>query len=314
MFVPANMRAIVYDDYGDADQLHSQTLATPTRAPGTVLIRVHAASINPIDVRLRRGEAKWILPGGFPRVPGYDVAGVIAEGDPQAGLHPGDRVLGFLENIYGGGYAQYARCAVSGVAKIPEDMGFEQAAALPLAGTTALQSLRDKGSIKPGDRVLINGASGGVGALAVQVAKSLGAYVAGVASGKHEAFVRSLGADAFIDYEERRFTELGRGWQVIFDVAGTSSYWNARHVLMQDGRYVSLEPNLQGFASSLAANLLPQHGYVVLVHPCASDLVDLINLYQSGQLQVTLADVLPLEQAPRRTAGWKLEDTAESMC
>ena len=295
--VPYMMKAVTYDEYGGADSLELTEIATPIRLPGSVIIQVHAAGVNPIDVRLRRGEAKWLLPGGFPRVPGYDVAGYVVEGDPGTGLRAGDRVLAFLDSMYGGGYAQYARCAVSGVAKIPVNMSFEKAAAIPLAGSTALQSLRDKASIKPGDRVLINGASGGVGAFAVQIAKANQAHVTAVASGKNEDFVRSLGADDFIDYQKQRFTRLGRSWQVIFDAAGKSSFWKSRRSLVKGGRFVSTEPGLGGLMTTMISKAFPRHGYVMLARSNADDLAELIGYHQSGQLNVTLADALPLDCA-----------------
>lgn len=294
---PPTMQAVVYDAYGGADRLHTREISTPVRLPGSVLIRVHAAGVNPIDYRLRRGEAKWILPGGFPRVPGYDVAGEIAEGDPEAGLQSGDRVLGFLGSPYGGAYAQYARCAIAGVAKIPANLSFEQAAAIPLAGSTALQSLRDKGEITPGDRVLINGASGGVGAFAVQIAKAYGAQVTAVCSAKHAEFVRSIGADDFIDYQQQSFSQLGRTWDLVFDAAGKSSFWKARRALTRDGRYVSTEPNLVGALTGIVSKLLTRRSSVMLARPRASDLAELVSLHQAGKLSVTLAGVLPLDQA-----------------
>lgn len=295
--VPAKMKAIAYDDYGGVDRLKLIELPSPAKFPGSVLIRVHAAGVNPIDGRLRRGEAKWILPGGFPRIPGYDVAGQVIEGDFEAGLQPGDRVLAFLNSMRGGGYAEYARCAVSGVAKIPSNLSYEEAAAIPLAGSTALQSLRDKGAIKREDRVLINGASGGVGSLAVQIAKDYGGRVTAVASGENEEFVRQLGADEYIDYQQYRFTQVGRSWQLIFDVAGTSSFWKSRRSLVKGGRFISTEPALPHFLASLITTMTTRRGRVILAKPNAGDLGELIALCQSGNLRVTIADVLPLASA-----------------
>jgi NADPH2:quinone reductase len=166
------MRAVLFDSYGEPDQLYEDSTSVPGRLPGSVVIRVRAAGVNPIDARLREGEGRWILPGRFPRIPGYDVAGEVVDGDRSAKLRKGDRVMAFLTNPYGGGYAQFARCAIDGVARIPDWLSFEEAAATPLAATTALQGLRDHGALKPGDRVLINGASGGVGVFAIQIAKA----------------------------------------------------------------------------------------------------------------------------------------------
>jgi NADPH2:quinone reductase len=291
------MQAVVYRDYGDCDVLQYVEIATPASNSAKVMIKVHAASVNPIDYRLRRGEMRWLLPGGFPRVPGYDIAGVIIHAPPNSGMEPGDRVMAFLDNMFGGGYAQYASCSPSCVAKIGDEMSWEEAAAIPLAASTSLQSLRDHGRIKTGGRVLINGASGGVGAFAVQIAKAYGAGVTGVASGKNESFVRSLGADDFIDYTTTDFTETGETWDLIFDAAGKSGYRQSCRVLCKGGRYVSTEPSFKGFMISLITKLSPKRGKVMLAKPRGEDLRELIKLYEKDLLKVTIDDVFPLEEA-----------------
>ncbi|MFG0262229.1 MAG: NAD(P)-dependent alcohol dehydrogenase, partial [Novipirellula sp. JB048] len=187
------MRAVVYDDYGAADVLRLAHLPIPRRLPGQLRIEVHASSVNPIDYRMRRGEMRALLWGGFPRVPGYDVAGIVADCADDAPFSKGDRVIAFLDQARGGACADQAICAVDVAAKIPASMSYEEGAAIPLAGTTAMQSLRDHGHIAAGMRVLINGASGGVGMFAIQIAKAYGCHVDAVASGANEAFCRSLG-------------------------------------------------------------------------------------------------------------------------
>lgn len=295
--VPRTMRAIVYKRYGDPGCLQLAELKAPWRSPGSVVIRVHAAGVNPIDARLRSGEAKYLLPGGFPRVPGYDVAGQIVDAAGDTGVQVGDRVLAFLDKLYGGGYAEYAKSSVAGVAKIPDAMSYEEAAAIPLAGSTALQGLRDKGRIKSGNRVLINGASGGVGAFAVQIAKAYGAVVTGVASGEHREFVLELGADDYIDYQQEDFAASERKWDLVFDAAGKRSFRNVRPVLHRGGRYVTTEPSLHAMAVTLLTSFASRRSSTMLTRPKNEDLVELIRLYQSDQLGVTLADVIPLEHA-----------------
>jgi NADPH2:quinone reductase len=178
-------------------------------------------------------------------------------------------------------------------------MPFEEAAALPLAGSTVLQSLRNHGRLKRGDRVLINGASGGVGAFAVQIAKAYGAEVTGVASGKNEPFVRSLGADHFINYHETDFAETDHTWDVIFDVAGKSSYWQSRRVLAKEGRFISTEPNVSGVLTSVLTRWSSQPGTIMLARPCQQDLRELVRLYEAGELKVTIDKVIPLAEADR---------------
>jgi NADPH2:quinone reductase len=285
---PRTMQAIVFDDYGDASVLHSERIAVPKRTTGEVLIEVHATSVNPIDYRIRRGEMKGLLPGGFPRVPGYDVAGVVVDCEDGDPLNPGDRVMAFLRHARGGACAEFATCAIDAVAVLPMSMSMEVAAAIPLAGTTALQSLRDHGQMETGEHVLVNGASGGVGMFAVQIAKAYGCTVTAVASGRNEAFCRSLGADDFLDYEKVDFTKANEHWDIVFDAAGKSGYWDSRSVMNDGARYVSTEPDVQGMLMTVLTWPLSKSGTVMLAKPKASDLQELIRLHEAGQLNVTI--------------------------
>ncbi len=291
------MKAVVYKDYGGPEVLELIDKDRPAPARDEVLIRVHAAGINPVDARLRSGEMKWLLPGGFPRIPGYDVAGVIEQVGSQTNFQVGQRVLAFLDHVYGGGYAEYAVCTSTSVVEIPDSMSFEKAAALPLAGSTALQSLRDYGHLKNGMSVLVNGASGGVGALAVQIAVADGAVVTGVASEANEDFVRSLGAAEFIDYGRQDFTQRDQTWDLVFDAAGKSSYNDARKVLSKDGTYVSTEPSLRGLVVSLATFPLEKQGRVMLARSRQEDLTELVGLWSRGQLEIHVAETFPLSRA-----------------
>ncbi len=290
------MNAIVYDDYGDADVLHADSLRIPKRLPDQVLIKVWASSVNPIDYRLRRGEMKRLLPGGFPRVPGYDVAGVVAECTRGSSFKVGDRVVAFLDAARGGACADYAVCGVDSVAQLPDSLAFKIAAAMPLAGTTALQSLRDHGKMKSGDRVLVNGASGGVGMFAVQIAKAQGCHVDAVASGDNREFCMSLGADHFFDYMQTDFTKSDDRWDVIFDAAGKASYFQARGVMAPNSRYVSTEPDVKGMLVTVLTWPLSKSGTVMLAKPNANDLRELINLFEAGRLKVTIDRQYPMDQ------------------
>lgn len=297
------MRVIVYDDYGNAGVLRRTHIPVPKRESDEIMIEVHAASVNPIDYRLRRGDMKELLPGGFPRVPGYDVAGFVVETDEARTFQVGDRVMAFLDTIRGGACADYAVCSASVAAKLPNAMPFQQAAAIPLAGTTALQSLRDHGKIQPGQRVLINGASGGVGAFAIQIAKSFDCRVDAVASADNEDFCISLGADRFFDYEKTDFVKSDERWNLIFDAAGKSGYWDSRPVLLDGGRYVSTEPDIKGMLMTLLTYPLSKSGRVMLARPCGDDLRTLIQLYEAGKLKVTIDsayDMVDVASAHRR--------------
>ena len=291
------MHAVVYDNYGGASVLRTGVVEVPRRLPGQLLIHVEASSVNPIDYRLRRGELKGLLLFGFPRVPGYDVAGQIVDCDPDAPFKPGDRVMAYLDHLRGGACAEFVVCPIDVAAKIPDTMPMQEAAAIPLAGTTALQSLRDHGQIAPGKRVLINGASGGVGAFAIQIAKRYEAHVTAIASGSNEDFCIDLGADRFYDYSEVDYTNLGEQWDLIFDVAGKSGYLDARRVLSEGGRYVSTEPNAVGMFMTVVTWPLSKSGTVMLAKPSAADLRELIELYELGKLKVTIDSVFSMNQA-----------------
>ncbi len=293
----ALMQAIVYDDYGDPGVLRRTHLPVPKRKPHEVLIEVRASSVNPIDYRLRSGEMKGLLPGGFPRIPGYDVAGVVVEADQKGTFEVGDRVMAFLDSVRGGACADFAVCSAEVAAKLPDEMPFEHAAAIPLAGTTALQSLRDHGGMQPGQRVLINGASGGVGTFAIQIAKAYDCHVDAVASGANRKFCLSLGSDHFYDYEKTDFTESAERWNIVFDAAGKSGYWDSRPVLLDGGRYVSTEPDVKGMLLTILTYPFSKSGTVMLATPAGDDLRTLIGLYDLGKLSVALDSIYPMTDA-----------------
>lgn len=291
-----SMHGMVYNDYGDASVMHSGTVPMPQRLPGQVLIKVLASSVNPIDCRMRSGEMKGLLPGGFPRIPGYDVAGVVVDCAADGSFQAGDRVMAFLDSVRGGACAEYVVTAIDTVVKLPDTIALDLAAAMPLAGTTALQSLRDHGKATPGDRVLINGASGGVGMFAVQIAKAYGCQVDAVAGGGNRDFCMSLGADRFLDYEQTDFTGSNERWDVIFDAAGKASYCDARKVMNEGGRYVSTEPDAKGMLMTILTWPLSKSGKVMLAKPKADDLRELVRLHEQEQLEITIDQRFPMDQ------------------
>jgi NADPH:quinone reductase-like Zn-dependent oxidoreductase len=291
------MRAVEYDQYGDAEVLHMADHPVPQRLRGQLMIQVLASSVNPIDYRFRRGDMKVLIPFGFPRIPGYDVAGIVVETDSDSSFVVGDRVMAFLDHTRGGAFADYAVCSDSVAARIPDSMSMQEAAAIPLAGTTALQSLRDHGKIKSGQTVLVNGASGGVGIFAVQIAKHYGCHVDAIASGSNREFCLSLGADHFYDYAQDDFTKSNERWDIVFDVAGKAHYLQARAVLKEGGHFVSTEPSIKGLLMTILTWPLSKSGQVMLADPSGDDLRELIRLYELGKLNVTIDSTFPFEQA-----------------
>ncbi len=235
------MQAIVQDRYGSAEVLETGNVDKPRIADDEVLVHVRAASIHLGD---------WILMTGSPfvmrfatgmrrpknRVPGTDVAGTVeAVGKDVAGLRPGDEVFGWCT----GAFAEYARAPEAQFVRKPANLTFEQAAAVGVSASTALQLLRDGARVQPGQKVLINGASGGVGTFAVQIAKALGAEVTGVTSTKNVAMVRSIGADHVIDYTQEDFTEGAERYDVILDNVGNHSMARTRRALTPLGTLIS---------------------------------------------------------------------------
>src|SRR5438552_8409367 len=227
------MKAIVYRNYGSPEVLKWEETEKATAGDNEVLIKVRAASVNPYDWHFMRGTPYFLRILAGLRKPkdkrlGVDVAGQIeAVGRNVTQFKPGDEVFG----VSRGAFAAYARASESKLARKPENVTFEQAAAVPIAGLTALQGLRDKGQIQPGHKVLINGASGGVGTFAVQIAKSFGAEATGVCSTRNVDLARSLGADHVIDYTREDFTQSDRRYDLMFDVAGSRSWSECRRVL-----------------------------------------------------------------------------------
>lgn len=234
------MKAILFTKYGSPDVLQVTEVEKPTPKDHQVLVRVHAASANPLDWHHMRGTPFLVRLGdGFlkPKDPklGADVAGVVeAIGSNVTEFKPGDEVFG----VCSGSFAEYAVAAESKLALKPANLSFEAAAAVPVAAFTALQGLRDKGQIRAGEKVLINGASGGVGTFAVQIAKSFGAEVTGVCSTPKLDMVRSIGADHVVDYTREDFTRNGRHYDLTYDAVGNRSVFDYMRALSPQGKCV----------------------------------------------------------------------------
>ncbi|HEX9943248.1 MAG TPA: NAD(P)-dependent alcohol dehydrogenase [Thermoanaerobaculia bacterium] len=299
------MRAAAIDGYGGSDRLVVRDLPDPgPPGPGQVLLRVRAASVNPVDWKIRKGRMRLVMPAKFPRVLGYDASGeVMAIGPEVTRFQPGDRVFGGVDaRPQGGSYAELALARESALAATPEALSFEEAAALPVAGVTALQALRDKGELVAGERVLVNGASGGVGHLAVQIAFTLRAHVTAVTSRRNLEFVRGLGAHEVIDYEEEDFTGRDETWDVILDTVGNSSYRDCEPVLARDGGiYVSTVASARLFIAipltTLSGLLGPKkRARTIVAKPKAEDLAVLARLAEQGRLRPEIQEVLALEE------------------
>ena len=312
------MKAIVCTKYGSPDVLQLQEVAKPAPKDDEVLIKIHAASINSRDWRMMRANPFFIrlTPGGFlqpkNKILGADVAGrVEAVGRYVKQFKPGDEVFGYLPSATGHGtFAEYV-CANENLLTLkPANLAFEQAAAVPEAAMTALQGLRDKGNIQPGQKVLINGASGGVGTFAVQIAKAFGAEVIAVCSTRNLEMVRSLGADHVVDYKKEDFTKSGQQYDLILAVNGYHPISDYLRALSAEGIYVVAGGSmLQLFQAALQGRRNSETGsqktYVASLVQSQKDLIFMKELVESGKIIPVIDGCYPLAKVAE--AFWYFE-------
>ncbi|WP_407700613.1 NAD(P)-dependent alcohol dehydrogenase [Steroidobacter gossypii] len=308
------MKAIMQRCYGPPTVLKLETIARPSPEPDQILVKVHAAAVNPLDWHSVRGEPYIMRLSSGIGTPsdvsaGVDFAGTVeAVGRDVSRFKVGDAVFG----ARGGALAEYVVVRESrSVVHKPENLSFEQAAAMPIAAITALQALRDKGKLQPGHKVLINGASGGVGTFAVQIAKALGAEVTGVCSTRNIELVRSLGADRVIDYTQQNFTEGGERYDLILDNVGNHSFLKVRRVLKPRGTIVIvggqsdepfLGPMVQFIEGMAVSPFISQEIVGFIAHMNSSDLQALANLAREGKLTPVIDRRYPLDQAAEAIA------------
>jgi len=306
------MRAIVYCDYGSPDVVRLEKVNKPTPGDHQVLVRVRAASVNPLDWHYVRGAPYVMRLGSGLRRPqeirlGVDFAGTVeAVGKSVTRFAAGDEVFGGRR----GALAEYVCVGEDGaLVKKPPNLTFEQAASIPIAATTALQALRDRANLQPGQKLLINGASGGVGTFAVQIAKSFGARVTGVCSSRNLDLVRSLGAAHVVDYTKEDFTKSEERYDAILDNVGNRALSECRRVLKPKGIYVLIGgggPNEQGFIGpflSLArmfvtSPFVSQQLRMMIAELTPEDLERLRDLTESGKLTPVIDRTYPLTELP----------------
>jgi NADPH:quinone reductase-like Zn-dependent oxidoreductase len=299
------MKAIVYTQYGPPDVLQLKEVAKPVPKDNQVLVKVQAASVNTLDLAMRGPFLARIITGGLlkPKDPrlGADIAGrVEAVGTNVTQFQPGDEVFG----VVAGGFAEYACAAENQVALKPSNLSFEEAAAVPVAALTALQGLRNKGQIQPGQQVLIHGASGGVGTFAVQIAKAFGAEVTAVCSTRNVDMARSIGADQVIDYTQKDVTRTGQRYDLILAVNGYHPIFAYRRALRPKGRYVLVGGSkAHVFQALLQALLLgpvisrtgkQQMGFMGIAKINQKDLVYVKELLEAGKVVPVIERRYPL--------------------
>jgi NADPH:quinone reductase-like Zn-dependent oxidoreductase len=302
------MKAIVYREYGSPDVLKLEEVRKPVPGDDEVLVKVQAASINSWDWDLLRGKPRlfrllfgllrpkyWIL--------GCDIAGhVEAVGINVKKFHKGDEVFGDISGGGWGGFAEYVCARADALTLIPDGMTFEESAAVPQAGVLALQGLRDKKQIQPGQKVLINGAGGGVGTFAVQIAKLFGAEVTGVDSREKLDMLRSIGADHVLDYRQEDFTDTGQQYDLILDVVAHRSMFDYMRALRPGGIYVMIGGSVARifqliFLRPLIAGTTGKK-MEILVHHANKDLDFLKELLVAGKIAPVIDRRYPLSEVP----------------
>ncbi len=305
------MKAIIATKYGSPDVLELREVEKPTPKPNEVLVKIEAAAVNAGDWHLLRADPfliRFMYGLTAPKHPilGSDMAGTVeAVGTDVTQFQPGDEVFGDLSGSGFGAFAEYATAPENRLAHKPAGLTFEEAAAVPVAAVTALQALRDHGQIAPGKKVLINGASGGVGTYAVQIAKALGAEVTGVCSTGKMEMVRSLGADHVIDYTQEDFTKNGQRYDLILAANGYQPLSAYERALSPQGIYVmSGGATAQMFQAMLLGPLKSKKGGKkmgnLLVEPTQADLLFMKELLETGKVVPVIDQTLPAEPGSRR--------------
>ncbi len=289
------MRAAIYDQFGGAEVLEVREVADPPVGPDTVLVRARASSVNPVDWKIREGYLQGALPHHLPIIPGWDVSGVVEAVGPavRTGLVPGDEVFGYVrrDDVAHGTTAELVAAPERSLVEKPASLDFEHAAALPLAGLTAYQCLVEALDVQPGERVLVHAASGGVGHLAVQIARSLGARVIGTASPSANGWLTALGVEEVLDHSagpiSAQLHAIGGRVDAVVDLVGGDALADAPHQVVDPSRIVSvIDPE----------TVLGLGGQYVFVRPSRDNLAALARLVEKGELEVRIDRTFELDE------------------
>ena len=288
------MKAVRVHEYGGPEVLKYENAPRPRPVAGEVLVRIHAAGVNPVDWKVRAGHYKDVIAYPMPMIPGWDVSGVVeATGPNVTRLKKGDEVYGQPDVVRNGTYAEFAVVPESELALKPTSIDHVHAASVPIAALTAWQGLFDVGGLRTGEKVLIHGAAGGIGSFAVQLARWKGALITATASGRNQEFLRNLGADQAIDYEKTRFDRLVCDVDVVFDTIGGDTLKHSWKVLKKGGILVST-------VETPSAEEAAAHGVraaMVSMQVDPDQLAEIAKLVDSGMLRPIVEAVFPLKEA-----------------
>lgn len=292
------MKAVLIDEYGAPEVLKVQEKDIPEPGEKEVLVRVKAAAVNPVDYKVRQGKLRPLSGKADQKPLGSDFAGeVVRTGKKITRFGEGNAVFGIVRSLKGGAYAEYVTVPEDQLILKPDNISFNEAAGASMAALTALQGLRDEGKIKKGMKVLINGASGGVGSCAVQIAKHYGATVTGVCSTANLEMVMALGADEVIDYNKEDFSERKNTWDIIFDAVAKEGYTTCAPALASDGVYITTLPKPQAIVLQLLSKVLPGKSCkYFMMKPNHHDLDEVRALLEKGALKIPIAKTYPLNE------------------
>lgn len=292
------MKAVTISRYGGNEVVEVADVPVPTPGQDDVLIKVHAASVNPVDWKIRNGMLKIFTGRAFPKILGSECAGEVVEtGANVAQFKKGDLVIGYPGVKRLAAFAEYVCVDKGSTFAKPGNSSFDEASTLPIAGLTALQALRDLGKLAEGGHVLVNGASGGVGTFAVQIAKILGARVTAVCSASNAALVRDLGADRVLDYAHEDFTKGGDSFDVVFDAVAKRSFPECKRVMKAKGVYISTLPSASVLLNQYLTGFFTRRtAKAIMVKPNASDMEWMKNNIEAGRIRVVIDKVYTLEQ------------------
>jgi NADPH:quinone reductase-like Zn-dependent oxidoreductase len=297
------MQAVTIDHYGGSEVMHLTEIEKPEPGARELLVEVHCSSINPIDWKIRRGDLKLIIPGKFPRVLGVDLAGIIVQiGHAVTKFKVGDEVFGManpLANRFGS-YAQFALVEELKAALKPQHLSFADAASIPVAGLTAYKTFHEHAKLLAGQHVLINGASGGVGSFAVQMAKAIGAMVVATCSETNNEFVRAFGADQILDYGQIDLTKLDEKFDCIFDASAKLNFSKIKHLLTKNGSYVTTVPSADMVLGFLSTVVLPgKKVYLVNAGMGArinQELTEITALFGAGKIRSVITHTISFQE------------------
>lgn len=289
------MKKATINKFGAVDEINIVDIEKPSLAQNEVLVKVEAAGLNPKDILIRKGKFKKFTGSKFPQGIGFDFSGTI-ENANQSIFKYGDKVFGMLNGWKGKSCAEYINVNLDELTLMPKNISFEEISGIPLAGQTALQAIRNIGKLKTNEKILINGASGGVGTLAIQIAKALGGEVTTISSSKNLEFCKSIGADKTISYETSKITDLKSKYNIFFDVFGNYSYKKIKFLLTKKGKYITTVPKPEIFKELFYNLFRSRKAQLVYVKSNTKDLEWLSKKINENKIKPVVDKILMFEE------------------